>query len=101
MKKYFVGLVALLASLNMVSAFADCPCKGNKLMASVCSSGSCATNAKAAPAAQATAPAQAQANAAAPVAAKANPALAKDAKDKVAVVAPQEKVAEEDSEDEE
>ena len=100
MKKYLGGLIALLVSMNMVSAFADCGCgkpKG-KLMASVCNAGACSATVKAAPA-----PAQAPAATAAvtDAAAKANPVVAsKDAKNKIAVVE-QDNISEEDSEDDE
>lgn len=93
MKKYLGGLIALLVSMNMVSAFADCGCgKPKTVMASVCNAGACSATAKAIPAPTAAAP---------DAVAKANPVVApKDAKNKVAVVE-QDNISEEDSEDDE
>lgn len=94
MKKYIGGLFALLTSLTMVSAYAECcgGCGKGKVMGSVANAPAPVV-AKTAPAAPAPA-AQAANNA--PVA-KAPVIASKDAK----AVAPQENVAEDDSEDDE
>jgi hypothetical protein len=98
MKKYIGGLFALLTSLTMVSAYAECcgGCGKGKVMGSVANAPAPVVS-KTAPATPAPA---AQAANTAPVA-KAPVIASKDAKDKAVAAAPQDNVAEDDSEDDE